>query len=483
MYSPGGIAYPELGDCEPFPLGDELHLFHLTIPNRDVVQHAVSHDGLSWRALPSAIHTGDPGACDDDAIQTMSVTERDGTYYMLYSAAARAEGGQVQRSALATSTDLIHWTKVPDNPVGEADARWYEADLSTTGTVSWRDPKPILVGDMYYATVCARERSGPLARRGCVGVLASKDLRTWGSRPPLFAPRRHWELECPQVFEIEGTYYLTAAVIPERIQRYWVAPRFEGPYEIPADGGLLAPKGHYAGRICRWKGLDLLVCWHKSWHKPDYDWPAIRNPAGKFAVAPLVVSRRSDNSLAQRSYPGWSTYRTGSLTALSPASSLDSSEPAAGEWRVDAGPGMALLASAHDVADAWVEAVLTIDARMGGLTFRLDDQSGGYYIELANGSREIVLYKYLPRNTPTGHVRYSYTEIQRGCLMQPVSSGTSMALRLLMVGPYIECSFDEQVVLATLSGERTSGRVGVWAESGAAHAEIVWAPMRAPAHM
>ena len=175
MYTPQGHGLSEVGDIEVFPVGDELHLFHLTLPNHDVVQHAVSDDGLAWRALPPALRTGDPGNCDDDQIWTMSVTERGGVYHVLYTVLATADDGMVQRTALARSTDLIRWEKDPRNPSGAADPRWYEADPAESGSVSWRDPKPTHVADTYYATVAARERSGPLLRRGCVGLLVSRD--------------------------------------------------------------------------------------------------------------------------------------------------------------------------------------------------------------------------------------------------------------------------------------------------------------------
>ena len=84
----------------------------------------------------------------------------------------------MQRTALATSPDLINWTRHPANPVAEADRRWYETLESVpNGRVSWRDPKPILVGDTYYATVNGREKDGPLQRRGCAACLQHPSSR------------------------------------------------------------------------------------------------------------------------------------------------------------------------------------------------------------------------------------------------------------------------------------------------------------------
>lgn len=496
MYAPRGHGLSEVGDIEVVADGDDLHLFHLTLPNHDLVQHAVSRDGLAWRPLPAALWTGDPGECDDDQIWTASVTpDGAGGWVMLYTALTTADDGMVQRTGLARSTDLIRWEKAGCDPVGEADPRWYEADVAATGRVSWRDPKPTRVGEGWYATVCAREREGPLARRGCVGLMASRDLSTWEVRPPLFAPRRHWDLECPQVFTLQegGPFYLTAAIMEDRSQRYWVAERFEGPYETPPDGGLLAPAGHYAGRVCRWQGMDLYLCWHRTdlidgWMATPatVDWTTLRNPFGKFVVAPLVLTARADGSLARGTFPGWDGYREAEPVAVAPAPhSLFRGRSTAGRgWEAIGAGGMDVVATTDAVGDMVVEGSLVIEAMAGGLAFRLDDEGGGYFVELRAGSDEVGLQKWLPERDPRdGSRRERYAEIQRGRLARPVARGERLAVRLLVVGPYIEVAIEGGVVLAELSAERTTGPFGVWADSGEVRAEgLRLAPMRRPEH-
>jgi beta-fructofuranosidase len=492
VYASPGFGLSEIGDVEIFPHGDEIHLFHLTLPNHDVVQHLVSTDGLAWHPLPPALRTGDPGACDDDQIWTMSVTERNGRYSMLYTALATAERGRVQRTALAVSDDLIHWTKSDRNPVGEADPRWYEADRRATGSVSWRDPKPVLAGDTYYAAVCARENDGPLMRRGCVGLLTSTDLEHWEPRPPLFAPRRYWDLECPQVFRIADRWYLTAAIMEDRTQRYWVASGIDGPYETPPDGGVLAPLGHYAGRICRWRDLDLYCCWHEpravsrnAGIYPGVDWTTVTNPFGKYIPAPLVLVPRPDGSLARKSFPGWSAYLESEPMPAHPSPrSLYHGQPNdASDWTIDAGHGrFDVLATGEPATNVWFEGALTLRATSGGLGFRLDDDGSGYFITIQPGSRDVLLHKWLPGRDPFD-IRpwFRYAEIQRGQLPRLVPADSPLTFRLLTVGPYVELTLNEEVVLAALTAERTGGRLGIWAESGTAQATGVRAaPMRSP---
>ena len=489
MYSSRGVSLSDIGDIEIFPHGGELHLFHLTLPNHDVVQHLISRDGLSWQRLPNAIRTGDPGACDDDQIWTMSVTEHDGRFFMLYTALSLAEDGRVQRTALATSDDLIRWTKSERNPCGEADARWYETAVDTKGMVSWRDPKPIRVGDTYYAAVCAREKHGPFMRRGAVGLMVSADLERWEVRPPLFAPRSYWDLECPQIFTAGGRFYLTAGIMEDRTQRYWVAEQVEGPYRIPADGGILAPIGHYAGRVCEWQGQTIYACWHQPQPRDRnantierIDWVNLRNPHGKFIVPPITLEPRPDGSLARRSFHGWSAFRGDAVPAdaLKPRS-LFFDQPD-NNWLAQPPSGaMEIVATSGEFSDFLFEGTLTIDAATGGIGFRLDEEGGGYFVSLQPGRTKVTLEKWLPKHDPfDDRPWFNVVTLQEAQLAQPFDLHQPHTFQLLSVGEYIEFSLDGDLLIATLSGARRSGHVGIHAMSGEARAEVALVSMSVP---
>lgn len=468
MYTPRGFGLSEVGDIEIFPHGDELHLFHLTLPNHDVVQHVVSTDGLTWRPLPDALRSGDQGACDDDMIWTMSVSAHDGAYHMLYTALARAEDGRVQRTGHATSPDLITWAKDPRNPVAEPDGRWYEHDPATTNMVSWRDPKPVLIDGTWSAAVNARENRGPMLRRGCVGLFTSTDFQTWEIHPPVFAPGRFWDLECPQIFTISGSWYLTAGIMEERTQRYWLGESHTGPWRQPPDGGILAPKGHYAGRVANWKGQDIYMCWHLP-STGKADWTHAGNPHGKYVVAPLALRQRADGTLACTSFNGWASLAVTEPTPVaSPRTSLYRGAPASA-WRLTAAPGqLDMLATDEEFGYICLTGTLTLDAPVGGIGFRLEgDTGGGYFLEIEAGSDRVSLQKWLGAAEPwTNRPTYAWRELQRGRLRQPFTPGTSLSLQVISNGPYIEISLDGEVVIATLSGARTVGQFGIWAESG-----------------
>jgi beta-fructofuranosidase len=499
VYTPRGFGVSELGDIEVVVVREEFHLFHLTLPNHDVVQHAVSQDGLSWSPLPAALRTGDPGAIDDDQIWTMSVTPRPGCdgYQMLYTALATADDGRIQRVATATSDDLLHWTKSTAASVISADPRWYESDPAATGAVSWRDPKPVRVGDGYLATICARETLGPVPRRGCAGLLVSHDLEHWETRPPLFAPRRYWDLECPQAFRLGAQpdpdrWYLTAAIMEDRSQRYWFSEQATGPYRVPPGGDLLAPAGHYAARIAHWRDMDLLFAWHQpklheGWMTSSrtIDWVEARNPFGKFLAPPLRISARDDGSLALASFPGWDAYRgAGWQSPQSRERTLfqDRAMPLGRDWHIDAGGGMDVLLATYAKTDFIVEGSLVLAGPRGGLALRLNDDGCGLFIELTPESGQIALQRWgLTRNERNGGLRYAYNILQSSHRSTPIDTGNPVPFRLLSVGPYVEASFGGEVAIATMTGSPEAGAWGVWVEDGACSvSDLRWAPMRRP---
>ncbi len=257
--------------------GTEYHLFFLQAPrslgdpdlrHRNArIGHAVSTDLSSWRLLPDALVPGSDGAWDDGATWTGSIIEHDGLWYLLYTGISGAEGGYVQRIGLATSSDLVTWTKHPDNPLIVADPRWYEQlDLDAWHDQAWRDPWVFRdpTGDGFHALITARAATGPADGRGVVGHARSRDLVEWQVLPPLTEPGEFGQLEVPQVAEVEGRPYLlfsTAGqhVSSARIARLGGPPQTGtyacvgssplGPFDLARDAAPVADSRFYSGRL------------------------------------------------------------------------------------------------------------------------------------------------------------------------------------------------------------------------------------------
>ena len=140
--------------------------------------HAVSPDLVHWQLLPDALTPGAPGTWDDQAIWTGSIVERAGLYYFFYTGLSRGESGHVQRIGIATSPDLVHWTRHPGNPLLEADPRWYEKLGSDcwheeAGDVSIADVLRILAESAATAKRTIRHALRKLPeRRNCVCATA-----------------------------------------------------------------------------------------------------------------------------------------------------------------------------------------------------------------------------------------------------------------------------------------------------------------------
>ena len=107
----------------PEKVAGQWHIFFLQAPrslvNPDLrhasatVGHATSTDLKSWEYLGTALEPGAFGAWDDRAIWTGSIVKADsGVWHMFYTGTNKStENGFVQRIGVATSTDLLHWTK------------------------------------------------------------------------------------------------------------------------------------------------------------------------------------------------------------------------------------------------------------------------------------------------------------------------------------------------------------------------------------
>ena len=302
LYSPPGMYAWDFWIVR-VPRG--YHLFHLQASRRlpaglrhfhASVGHAFSRDLSSWEYRGTVLAPGRPGEWDDRAIWTGSILEDGGRYWFLYTALRRGDGG-IQRIGLAVSDDLERFEKHSGNPVLRADPRWYATCRGFPKVEDWRDPYLVRLGGRTCALITATlappsgtsrgkeaaARAGDLlalspldglarrvtppslAGRGCVALATTEDFVRWEVRPPLFAPGRYSHMECPEIFERDGLFYLTFSTFAGWYHPDWdrrigggrtgmhayVAPRPEGPYEPVNGTGIVlgTETGAYATRV------------------------------------------------------------------------------------------------------------------------------------------------------------------------------------------------------------------------------------------
>ena len=182
---------------------------------------------------------------------------------MFYTGATLTPEGNVQRIGFATSEDLMTWRKNPDNPVLQADPRWYErlAD-GMWPDEAFRDPwvLPDPDGDGWHMLFTARANHGPADDRGVIGHAWSPDLRSWELRPPLTEPGQGFgQLEVVQTAQVDGQEILMFSALAKDMSKeravgttggVWVAKAetLLGPYDI-AGAQQLTNSDLYVGRL------------------------------------------------------------------------------------------------------------------------------------------------------------------------------------------------------------------------------------------
>ena len=137
----------------------------------------------------------------DPALGTGSVMQDpDGLYHLFYTGHNdTGNGGKGKECVMhATSTDRENWVK-------DADVLFFAPEGYSKD--DFRDPEVFWVerDQCYWLLIAAREDT----LGGVVVKYTSTDLKHWDFIGPIFAPMSQFMLECPDLFCIGGTWYLT----------------------------------------------------------------------------------------------------------------------------------------------------------------------------------------------------------------------------------------------------------------------------------
>ncbi len=265
---------------------DAVHMFYLAWPDGDrgriIVGHAVSQDLVQWEPLPPALQPGPAGSWDDLTLCTGSTIKREGRYWMAYAATSRTDSSEeepfrVQRTGMAVSDDLIAWHRLPENPQTQSGPPHYEGIGSGERKMAhWRDPFLFDYEGSVYQFVCARRSDGEVAARGTVALTKSSEMRHWEILAPLEHDRIADEMEVPQVYQINGRWYLVFCTLGR-----FLAPgfrdRFKGPIPERSNFAMVgsSPFGpfhiHGTGQIVQHPPDAIfyaaqLVCFRRKWY-------------------------------------------------------------------------------------------------------------------------------------------------------------------------------------------------------------------------
>jgi len=275
-----------LGDSWYYVEGDTIHCFYLTcpvsVPRHEGwdIGHASSTNLVDWSVHDLALLKGEPGSYDGRSLATGSVISFNKRYWLAYTG---NWNGPQPTVAVAVSDDLYHWEKLANNPVTCIDPTYYDAEPAPWPRHwrHWRDPFLFEHEGLVYHYVCAKRNRGPVDERGTLGLARTMDMVHWEVLPPPDVEPVAMELECPQVHQTNGHYYLvfsTATSLfsnafrarhfagyrdPERWSSYsMVGPSPFGPFRIHGTGEII-PADYamqpYANQMVFWHGEPFLL--------------------------------------------------------------------------------------------------------------------------------------------------------------------------------------------------------------------------------
>lgn len=494
MYQDVSSAHKTMGDVDVLYHDGVYHLFHLVLPNHDFIAHAISTDGLNWHRVRNALFIGHPGSWDDHMLWTMHVSAdpwQPGRWRMFYTGVARRGNGYVQRIGCAYSRDLVEWEKAPDRwadvprhpsvdapgclegpydpespfPI-EALPPYYESETEKGRPwVSFRDPFYFHEDGVGRLLVAARVADGPFIRRGCVALLTEERPDEFRHHPPLHHPGQYDDIEVPNLFKLQGRYYLVGSQREDAKVRYWSSHSLDGPWGNFFDNVIL-PAGNYAARISFDDRGPLI--WNFFSLGAD-------RLAKNLMPPPKRITVRDDGRLTIRSFEGFDCLvsRSLHLRELLPLSKMLQREGPVIE--VDETQERVTLSSeagfegfrfADDVISFRLKARLSMKG-LGkcGLIFRIDPETtSGYHVslDLLKGVAQLRAWGEEPGAHP--EEVFVFRSLQ-AAYWQSNPEGP-WNLQLTAMGNYLELAIDDHVLLTLSDDTYRAGGLGFYVESG-----------------
>jgi beta-fructofuranosidase len=466
---PGGWV----GDVIPYFWDGQYWLFYLHETRTGVVDAGTSwhlactRDFVQFDYLGEALPHGGPEEPDLHAY-TGCVIEHEGVHHLFYTGYNPAirdpqSGVPLQAVMHAVSRDLLTWTKLPQDTFHAPSGGYDPAD--------WRDPFVFRTpGERGFTMLlAARTTTGPQRRRGCVAQAFSEDLHSWKVTEPFSAPSRFVTHECPDLFELDGRWYLIYSEFSERFAtRYRMSDAVHGPWRAPADDGIDA-RGFYAAKTAGDSSRRFAFGWIPTRQglrdAGAWEW------AGDLAVHEITA--RQDGTLA-------AAMPESVRAAWSAALKAPASRPVTGAWSVDgkaaegtAPDGLATLWAADLPARGRVTATVSFGAgtRECGIVLRgSDDCDEGYFVRLEPPRQRMVFDRW-PRAEQgvhqwqiAGDVPHA-VELERPATLEP---GIPHQLEVLIDDTACVAYLDGQIAMSGRMYDRRSGCLGLFVGDGTA---------------
>lgn len=446
-----------VGDVIPFVDGDEFKLYYLyegrRSPKPGTPWHLVTTtDLVHYEECGEVVPSGGAGAEDFNAYTGSVVRDDEGVHHLFYTAnnpdRLAPDGRSLQLVAHATGTDLLTWTKHPEDtfgaPQGYDPADWRDPFV-------YRDPQ----GEGWSMILAARHRRGEERRRGVVARLVSDDLRTWKPVEPLWDPHRYLTQECPELFRMGQWWYLVYSEFTDRfVTRYRMSRSPEGPWTAP-ERDTVDGRGFYAAKSAERDGRRIFFGWiaSRQGERDDGRWLW----AGTLAA--LEAVQEADGTLSFR--PPREVLQTYSRQAFAVSEPVRMGHP-------DVYASTVLTEVLPDDVRLAVDLDWKPGTREIGLLVRTDGSGeNGYVLRLEPDRRRLVLDRW-PRpvhGTEQWHISGDVPHVVE--LERPVDLSAGHAhLDVLLRDELLQCCVDGAVCLSTPVYDHPRGRVGLSALDG-----------------
>ena len=446
-------------DFIPFYENGRYHLFYL-LDWRDKAGHG---EGTPWYQLSSTdlVHFTEHGSMlargtqseQDLYVFTGSVIKAQGIYHIFYTGHnphLRQQGKPEQAVMHAISHDLLTWQKVPEDSFFAPQTGYEPHD--------WRDPFVFWNEESqeYWMLLAARVTHGPSRRRGCTALCASKDLKTWEVREPLWSPALYFTHECPDLFRMGEWWYLIFSEFSDTHQtRYRMSRTLNGPWLAPADDAF-DTRAYYAAKTASDGKRRFLFGWNPTREgetdEGRWQW------GGNLVIHEIV--QQPDGTLATKVPPEVAGHFA-TQTALT-------IEPQIGAWQiagdssaVDAQDGFAWCRLGTMPATCRLDATITFSASTAavGLVVRADAGLDAYYQVRLEPHHQRLVFDRWPRPGDQPIM------LERPVTLRP---DTPVHLQLFADGTLFEIYVDGKVALSTRGYAHTGGDWGVYVNQGSA---------------
>lgn len=456
-----------VGDVIPFSRGREAQLHYLH------ARRGPEHGGMSWHRFDTHdfAHFTDLG----ESLPGGTITEPDfnvytgcivasaevtHAFYTGYNPGLHAEAQPARQLVMhaTRSSDGDPWLKHPRHTFGAPPG--YEP-------VDFRDPfvfQPVADGP-WHMLVIARRDEGADRRRGVILDFVSADLQGWAFEGEFWAPNRYVAVECPEVFELAGRWYLVYSEFSERFAtHYRVGPTPFGPWSVP-ECDTLDGRAFYAAKSLLLNGRRYFAGWipTRLGESDDgpWEWGGTLATHEARALPDGALALRPPQALLDRF-----SHRIDVVPS-----------PVIGDWHgrdgglhASAPDGLAVAVTDDAPSQFLLEATIDIDpgtTECGIILRASEDGSEGYLVRLEPRRNRLVFDRWPRLRTGEAQWQISGDVPFLAELERPIDcTDRRHHIKVIVDGTICVVYVDHQVAMSTRIYDRREGGVGVFVGEG-----------------